>query len=129
MAMSVRGETGLPPAYREGSLLRGQRVCARVLPPAPFHRGMGSRAGGIRTHVGSVGNHTHPASRIAVGATRHPFCARKSGRACLSGPIVCSFAPTPASREAEGFPFGSPKHIFGLIKHNHAEPPAIARRA
>src|SRR5580704_17904816 len=74
------------------------------MPPAPFHRGMGSRAGGIRTHVGSVGNHTHPASRIAVGATRHPFCARERGRACLWEPIFCSFTPTFASCEAEGRP-------------------------
>jgi len=75
-------------------------LCAR-LPPAPFHRGMGSGAGGIRTHVGSGGNRTHLASRIVVQRRITPFApATEAAPAFLSQSSVIS-RQRPASGEAE----------------------------
>ena len=50
-----------------------------------------------RCRVGE--NHTHLASRIAVRSDASSLCGREKGHACLSGPIFCSFTPTPASGE------------------------------
>ena len=64
------------------------------MPPAPF-RGGGMR----RAALGRMSGLGKPARTLRRGlrsaATRHPFCARERGLACLSRPIFCAFAPPP----------------------------------
>ena len=119
-----------PKVLQQDRLLRihpKEARASRNCRPFPSIRGMRSRAGGIRTHVGSVGNHTHPASRIAVGATRRYAAGKKATPAFLSQSYVLS-RQTSASA-AQGLSFGRPKHNFGPINQITREAPAKAGRA
>jgi hypothetical protein len=77
--------------YRIGGEFRGRFVrasAARSLPTC-----------GRRTRTGGKDARTN-APCVAGGSDAPSPCARKRGRACLSRPIFCDFAPTPASGAA-----------------------------
>jgi hypothetical protein len=83
------------PSGRENKRWRIPKRGGTSLPASAARSLLWRETGGIRTHVGS-GEEPHAPCVADCGsrATRHPFCARERGRACLSGPIVCSFTPT-----------------------------------